>query len=35
MQSPNAIFDIAWSEADHTTLVSACGDGYLRVAKMG
>lgn len=29
--SPNAVFDIAWSEAQHDVLVSACGDGFIRV----
>lgn len=33
--SPNAIFDISWSEQNPDLLVGACGDGNIRLFKMG
>lgn len=32
---PNAVFSVAWSEADENLLVAACGDGFLRVCTAG
>lgn len=31
IRTPNAIFDVAWSETTPDVLAAACGDGIVRV----
>lgn len=34
-KTPNAIFSVAWSEGTPDVISAACGDGVLRIFKIG